>query len=76
MNNNITYRELAEWLAKGNGEWKHEPSHSGTVYTTFKYLEERADWPIVINEDNQIILVRRFGEKEWHSPTKDYIKGK
>ena len=74
MNPNVTHRELAEWLAKGNGEWKHEPSHSGIVYTTYKYLECEADSPITLNVCNQRIVVRRFGEKEWHSPTKKYIR--
>ena len=74
MNELLTNRELAEWLAKGNGEWKLEPSYSGIVYTTYKYLEYEADFSITLNRYNQRIVVRRFGEKEWHSPTRDYIK--
>lgn len=73
MNPNVTNRLLAKWLAEGNGEWKHSPSHSGMVYTTYKYLETEADEQVSINNDGQIILVRRWGDKEFHSPTYDYL---
>ena len=55
MNPNVTNRQLAKWLAEGNGEWKHSPSHSGTVYTTYKYNELEADKQVAINNDGQII---------------------
>lgn len=73
MNPNVTNRLLTKWLAEGNGEWKHSPSHSGMVYTTYKYLETEADKQVSINNDGQIILVRRWGDKEFHSPTYDYL---
>lgn len=73
MNPNVTNRQLARWLAEGKGEWKHSPSHSGIVYTTYKYLESEADQPVSINNDGQIIMVRRWEDKEWHSPTRDYL---
>lgn len=75
MNPNVTNRQLAKWLAEGNGEWKHSPSHSGTVYTTYKYSELEADKQVSINSDGQIILVRRWGDKDFHSPTPDYLFG-
>lgn len=73
MNPNVTNRLLAKWLAEGNGEWKHSPSHSGIVYTTYKYFESEADKQVSINSDGQIILVRRWEDEEWHSPTYDYL---
>ena len=72
MNPNITNKELAEWVASGKGAWMHEPSHSGTVYTTYWYDPAKADWPICINEEGQRIVVRKFGDTEWHSPIPSY----
>ena len=71
-----THRELAQWCAQGKGEWKHLPSHSGTVYTTYKYNKNLAD--CYMAEDpttNQLVVVRRWDDKEWRVPTKKYLKG-
>lgn len=74
MNKNITNKELAEWLAEGNGEWKHEPSHSEKVYDFYWFDPKDADKKITINEEGQRIVVRKYGDSEWHSPTYDYCE--
>lgn len=68
-----TNRELAKWLARGNGEWRHEPSNSGTVYTTYKYNESDADKPITRNLEGQDIVIRKWHDKEWHEPVDEYL---
>jgi len=72
MNKNITNKQLAEWLAEDNGEWKHEPSHSGKVYDFYWFDPKDADTQITINEEGQRIVVRKYGDSEWYSPTEDY----
>ena len=72
-----THRELAQWCAQGKGEWKHLPSHSGVVYTTYKYDESLADCYIVSDpKTNQLVVVRRWGNTEWHTPTNEYLREK
>lgn len=74
MNPNITNKELAEWLAQGKGEWKHEPSNSGKTYDFYYFAPKDADRQITINKENQRIVVRKYGDAEWHSPTYDYCE--
>lgn len=73
--NNVTNRDLAKWLALGQGEWMHSPSNSGTVYMTYKYNEIDADKPITRNSEGQGIVVRKWHDKEWHEPTDKYLYG-
>lgn len=70
-----THRELAQWCALGKGEWKHLPSNSGVVYTTYKYNEDLADCFITDQTTNQLVVVRRWGDKEWRVPTEEYLLG-
>ena len=68
----ITHAELAELMALGYGVWKHEPSHSGICYTTYKFNEEDWDKEVGINSEGQKILIRRFHDiyrEGWHEPT-------
>lgn len=57
----MTYKELSEWLAKGNGQFKD--GNFGSFRTELVYCK---------NEDNTIvdnnILIRNFNETEWHEP--------
>ena len=62
----MTNRQLAEWCAKGFGQWKHEPSNSGTVYHSYWNIEEVED--DFVGDD---IVVRPWGTYEWIEPTKD-----
>jgi len=70
-----THRELAQWCAQGKGEWKHLPSNSGVVYTTYKYDESKADCCIANAVTGQRIVVRCWKDIVWHMPTKEYLFG-
>lgn len=71
MAENMTNRQLAEMMANGWGEWMHNPSHSGVVYSTYKYLDVESNWPLAKNADGQEIVVRKFGESNWQFPKAD-----
>ena len=67
-----TNRELARWLAQGNGEWKLEGpvGEEDQCSSDFVYLE--------INEKYKLdcdVLVRKWSDTEWHEPTVDYMFG-
>ena len=63
----MTYRELAEWLAKGNGQY----TTGGTIY-------HHIDYNSCDNADNHEIKgykIRRWGSDEWIEPTvEEYLK--
>ena len=60
----VTYRELARWLAEGNGEvmW------SNIAHT---------DWGYMAGEENEALdesySVRKWDDTEWHKPTREYF---
>lgn len=59
----MTNRQLAEWLAKGNGEYSHEEiSVAGSIR---EYLKVKANDTV---QDN--IRIRRWRDTEWVKPTK------
>lgn len=60
----VTNRELACWLAGGNGEAKIVK----TVCIHWTYGEIEADDNV---EDN--VSVRRWDDTQWHKPTREYI---
>lgn len=60
----VTNRELACWIAGGNGEAKIV----NTVFIHWTYVEIEADENV---EDN--VIVRRWDDTEWHKPTREYI---
>jgi len=60
----MTNRQLAEWCAKGCGQWKHSPSNSGTIYHTYWVIESKESCFV---EDN--IVIRPWGTYEWVKPT-------
>ena len=59
-----TNREIAKWLAEGNGEVKYE----NTVFPNWNY------W---YNQENCIVknslYARKWCDKEWHEPTREYL---
>ena len=70
-----THRDLAQWCAQGKGEWTHLPSYSGVVYATYKYDESLADCCIAENpKTSQLVVVRRWEDMDWHTPTKKYLR--
>lgn len=68
-----TNRELARWLAQGNGEKKYvddtEPD-DGCFYASNEYTYECACADDSVPEE---FLVRKWDDKEWHEPTVDYM---
>jgi len=63
-----TNRELARWLAQGNGEIQN--LERGSILTALIYStnEEHED----CLEDK---MVRKWSDTEWHEPTVDYLFG-
>lgn len=60
-----TYRELAIWLARGNGEYLE----GKTALSAYSY--EPAIGFCIIPRDQ--LVVRKWSDKEWHSPTREYL---
>lgn len=60
-----TNRELAKWLAQGNGEWKNAMDGYPCRRTDLGYSEDTKPVPFV--------LVRKWDDEEWHEPTADYM---
>ena len=60
----ITHRELARWLANGNGEVKS----AFTVYSNWNYYNDQENNPI-----KDSLLVRKWDDTEWHKPTREYL---
>lgn len=61
----VTYRELARWLAEGNGEMK---AGSELAYTHMNYNLSRAN-----SGADSTAKVRKWDDSEWHSPTREYL---
>lgn len=61
-----TNRELAKWLAQGNGQYK--VSGGSRMWT---------DHPYDIGQDDDacsnFIKVHKWCDKEWHEPTREYL---
>lgn len=60
----VTYRELAHWLAKGNGEvmW------ANNVLSNWNYSTD--DEAKALDEN---LSVRKWDDKEWHKLTREYL---
>ena len=60
-----TNRELAKWLAHGNGQYKVS---GGKIWTEHPYDVGQDD-----DACSNFIKVRKWGDKEWHEPTREYL---
>lgn len=60
----MTSRQLAEWLAKGNGQYTTESY--GRVYVAYDYYKEKEN-----NEVDRRIIIRPWDSEEWVEPTVD-----
>lgn len=60
----LTNREVAEWLAKGNGQVDID----GTRYTDFYYDSDYDD------TDECEYLIRKWSDDDWHEATREYIE--
>lgn len=63
-----TYRELARWLAEGNGEVNDELNDEGAIYTQLFYNKGRENDFV-----GDSIHVRKWTDTEWHEPTREYL---
>lgn len=63
-----TRRELAQWLAQGNGEFIMGLSKRTVPSTNYGYSTEYADTQVP-----DVIHVRKWGETDWHKPTRAYM---
>ena len=61
-----TNRELAKWLALGNGELS---IHNTEIHSYFNYTPEDANSEC----KDEIFKVRKWDDSEWHEPTIDYM---
>lgn len=59
-----TVIQLAEWASKGFGIMKR----SGYITTDLSFDEGSENRPV-----SDGILVRKWGDKEWHEPTREYL---
>ena len=60
-----TNRELAKWLVLGNGQYQ---VIGGRIWTEHHYDIGQDD-----EACSKFILVRKWGDKEWHEPTREYL---
>lgn len=60
----VTYRELARWLAEGNGEvmW------ANNVLSNLNYSTDEENKAL-----DESLSVRKWDDKEWHEPTREYL---
>ena len=62
-----TNRELARWLAEGNGEMRKDTCMA-TAYSFLSYDNSLANNPVCA-----YIEVRKWSDTEWHKPTREYL---
>lgn len=60
----VTNRELAKWLAQGNGEIRV----GDTAFHEQNYDVEDGEYPVSSNT-----LIRKWEDTEWHKPTREYM---
>lgn len=60
-----TNRELAKWLVLGNGQYQVS---GGRIWTEHHYDIGQDD-----DACSNFIKVRKWGDKEWHKPTLEYL---
>lgn len=65
-----TNRELAMWLAHGNGEFTNPKAEFYNNYSSFAYEECDKD-----KEVYSSFKVRKWSDTEWHEPTVEYLFG-
>ena len=60
----VTYRELARWLAEGNGEvmW------ANNVLSNWNYSTDEESKDL-----DESLSVRKWDDTEWHKPTREYL---
>ena len=61
-----TNRELAKWLVLGNGQYK--VSGGDWIWTEHHYDIKQDD-----DACSKFVKVRKWCDKEWHEPTREYL---
>ena len=59
-----TVIQLAEWVSKGSGLIKR----AGYITNYVSFLDDDEHVPV-----SDATLVRKWGDKEWHKPTREYL---
>lgn len=59
----MTNGQIAEWLVKGNGQWKYKSKIEMSVCTAYMYDESKE------NVCPKNIIIRPFGTDKWIKPT-------
>lgn len=73
-NRRATNREIAHWLAYGNGEACYFNKVTSTdCFTEFRYHPDYADDLISANSTGSRLMLRKWSDTEWHEPTIDYL---
>ena len=71
----LTNRELAKWLAQGNGELRDI-----AIDDSDEIEFSRTNHTYCLNSESQSvsseIMIRKWCDVEWHKPTKEYIAPK
>lgn len=62
----MTNRQLAEWLAKGNGEHSYGEGKNDPAFTYWSYDAEEMNLPV-----EEEVVIRPWGSDEWIEPTVD-----
>lgn len=62
-----TMRELAKWLAQGNGE-RTATNYSDVYSDMWVYPKNRENVPV-----DKDVLVRKWDDEKWHEATIDYL---
>lgn len=60
----VTNRELARWLAKGNGE----VTWANNVLSNWNYSNDEENKAL-----DESLSVREWDDTEWHKPTREYL---
>ena len=63
----VTNRELAQWLAQGNGEYYEYDCDGWESHRYSEYRYEQDNLPV------SNVMVRKWDDKEWHKPTIEYM---
>lgn len=63
----VTNRELARWLAQGNGEYYEYDCDGWESHRCLEYQYEQDNLPV------SNVMVRKWEDEEWHQPTRDYM---
>lgn len=60
-----TDRELAKWLAQGNGDFRCVVENDGIRKIDFSYIEDMMP--------AMDCVVRKWNDKDWHKPSVEYL---